>query len=545
MVTLVNNRGYEWSHYNGVHFKGVFINGDNVEIFRGKRACDFFAEIPSFTDFIELLKSNSGGAFSVVIEKKEKTWMAVDVARSMPLYFSIDGHYISDSAESIRVSLGLAKEAVDKDCLSELYARYFLFGDKTVYRNIRQLDLCEAVEITPTGITKKKYFYHQNKVDNSSVGILRQKIEKASYAAFARLKTMIEGRPVVLSMSGGYDSRFIGCMLKNVGVEDVSCYTYGKPTSFEVIQSRRNAEALGFRWTCVEMTDELQKRNLDEVGLQYFNYYNGHDFTAYMQNFTAVRKLHEDGWFKPGSVFLTGLCGDMPTGEYVLPYDSQKEYSLTTAVAKLWDDFYSQVTYDEDREYAIKKGIQATLEDYPIQINDYQTWHSAIDCFTTGTSHSHWFMHMNTVHSFFGYEWLLPYWDKELLMAWYSVPAEQKVKQKFYEDWLMEVICKPYGLSQKKINWGYSRRPLIRKIQYSMGAVANYVLLHIGIPFKRKQDFSNFAPFELELFKNIKTRSCINYRKGGMMRLLALYLIERRYGSDNVRQVNRRVFLED
>ena len=88
----------------------------------------------------------------------------------------------------------------------------------------------------------------------------------------------------------------------------------------------------------------------------------------------------------------------------------------------------------------------------------------------------------------------------------------------------MDVVCKPYGLDQKKTIGGYPKKGWKRTAQYLVGGVLNYCLLHIGIPFKRKGDFSNFAPLELELFKRIKTRSVINYRRSGMMQLLENYL---------------------
>lgn len=544
MIELVNNRGYKWFQCNNVHFKGYFIfdNDELCHVYKEEEACKIFEKVHSFDEFVELLRKISGN-WCVIVDYDGKIWMAVDIARSMPIYYSSDGNFISDSADKIRKSLNINREDVDKSNIVELFANYYLYGNKTAYSLIKQLDLGEAVSIDSGNIIIKKYFYHLNEVHNAAEDILRKRIEDASNNTFNRLKAAIGNRPVVLSMSGGYDSRFIGCMLKKMGIEDVSCYTYGKSTSFEVIQSKKNAEALGFRWICVEMTDELQSRNLDEVGQQYFDYYNGHDFTAYMQNFTAVRKLHEEGWFKQGSVFLTGLCGDMPTGEYVEAYDEQKDYSLKSAVDYLYKTFYSGIRCDENQVLNRKEEILQVLEKMPIKIKDYQTWQSAIDCYSTGTNHVHWFMHMNTVHSFFGYEWLLPYWDKELLLAWYTIPSELKVNQKFYEDWLMDVICKPYGLSQKKSYGGYSRRPIIRGVQYFAGGIVNYILLHLGIPFKRKQDFSNFAPLELELFRNIKTKKCVNYRKAGMMRLLAIYLVEKRYGEKNAKYASAHIKL--
>ena len=539
MKLLLNESfGYQWLTEGDISLKGYFqIDGSDV-VFKGLDGIKRLSQIDTFEKFVVFLKMLSG-VFSIVIKKGPSVWAAVDIARSLPLFYSNDGDILSDSAECIREELNIKKEEVDINNLTELFANYYLFGHKTVYEDIQQLDLGEVAELSRSGIKIVKYFNHINDIDDKEETVLKRKISETANRSFKRIKAAIGNRPVVLSMSGGYDSRFVGCMLKNFGIEDVSCYTYGKASSFEVLQSKKNADALGYRWTCVEMTDDLVKRNLDEIGQSYLDSYTGHDFTAYMQNFAAVRKLHEEGWLKPNSVFLTGLCGDMPTGEYVLPYDSSKSYTLATAAQAVYDLIFNRYELQEPQKENWISEITEVLRNLPITIKDYHSWHQAIDCIYTSSCHVHWYMHMNSVHAFFGYEWLLPYWDKELLMAWYSVPSEYKVKQKMYEDWLMEEVCKPYGLNQKKTLVLYSQSRIKRKIQYSLGGIINYVLLHLGIPFKRQQDYNNFAPLEVELFKRINNHKIINYRRAGMMQLLDNYLIERRYGVENLKIVNK------
>ncbi len=536
-ILVTSKPGYQWFKNEQIYFKGYFIckvQNEDV-VFRGDNALQKLQTLESFDEFVYFLKAISG-SFSIIIKNNNCIWAAVDIARSLPIFFTQDGNMISDSAEQIRKELSIKKDDICIESLAELYANYYLFGHKTVYDKIKQLDLGEALELTETDNKIVRYFHHINEIESLSQEDLKAKISNASYNAFNRIKIAIANRPVVLSMSGGYDSRFVGCMLKNIGIEDVSCYTYGKSSSFEVIQSKKNAEALGFRWTCVEMKDELVKKNLDDIGKQYLDSYDGHDFTAYMQNFAAVRKLHEDGWFKPNSVFLTGLCGDMPTGEYVLGYNPDKEYSVESVAEALYKLVFKRYQLKPIHKTKWICNIKEQITNLPICIKDYHSWHQVLDCLYTGTCHAHWYMHMNTVHSFFGYEWLLPYWDKELLMTWYSVPSEYKVKQKIYEDWLMEDICKPYGINQKKTIISYSNNKQKRKIQYMLGGLINFIVLHLGIPFKRKQDYNNFAPMEVELFKNIKDHSTINYRRAGMMQLLDNYLLERRYGISNVKR---------
>ena len=307
------------------------------------------------------------------------------------------------------------------------------------------------------------------------------------------------------------------------------------------MQSKKNAEALGFRWTCIEYTDDEVTRILDSIGENYFKSYTGHDFTAYIQNFPAVRKLHEDGWFKPDSVFITGLCGDMPTGNYIEPYKEGKEYTARTAAEYLYSLIFTRYTMPRDFRAKWLSEIEDKITNLSFNISDYQSWVSAVDCIYTGSCHSHWFMHMNTVHEFFGYEWLLPYWDAELLTTWYSIPAELKIHQALYEDWLLNDICKPYGIGTKKYRATYSNNRSIRKIKYVVGGVINYIVLRSGRVFRRKYDYNNFAPLEAELYSALPNKNTVTYRKAGVMFLLNQYLLQKRYGIEIMKKARKMV----
>lgn len=378
-----------------------------------------------------------------------------------------------------------------------------------------------------------KYFYHLNDVIDKSPEEIKKELTETAYNVFYRLKEVIAGRPVVLSMSGGYDSRFVGCMLKNVGIEDVSCYTYGRKDSFEVKQSRLNAEALGYRWKCVEMTDDAIKKIFDKKGLAFLDSFADHDVIPYTQNYPAVRQLHEDGWIKPNSVFITGLCGDMPTGEYVQPSDNKIKYDLNNAAIELYKLLFNSYKFSKDFEEKWICDMKQTLEKLPLRIKDYQSYVTAIDCIYTGTCHSRLYLQQNSVSSYYDYEYLLPYWDVELLQKWYSVPAKYRVNQKLYEDWLMGTICKPYGINQKKTVILYSSNKWKRRIQYTIGGILCFMFLNLGIPFRRKQDFNNFSVFELEAFIRLKSKRLVRYKKSGAVHMICHFIAENKYGVRN------------
>lgn len=425
-ILLVENKGYNWTDKDGVFFKGYFQYDNNLKVYRGYDAINELKNIETKTGLIDFCRK-CDGVFAIIILKKEdnSVLVATDRARSLPIFYGCD--CVSDSAEAIRESLGIPKDRINESSYLEFMSNDYLFGHKTMYSEIGQLDLGEVGEITASGTHLEKYYYHLSPVKKDDKKIIKERLTNASYSAFRRIKEAIGDRQVVLSMSGGYDSRFVGCMLKNVDVENVLCYTYGKKESFEVKQSKHNAEALGYKWVFVEYTDDAVKGCLDEVGLEFINSYHGHDYTMYLQNFPAVRFLVENNMIDGNAVFLTGLCGDMPTGNYIQPFEETKQYNDEAVANRLYNLLFTRYEMDDSFKDEWLKWIKEDIKSLPIKVRDYQSFVSAVDCIYTGTCHAHCFLHMNSVHSFFGHEWLLPYWDKELLNTWYSIPAEYRI----------------------------------------------------------------------------------------------------------------------
>lgn len=533
-IILKHSDGYKWASNNGVYFKGYLVVRETGEVLKEEKAIGVLSKVCSQNDLQSLLLACEG-VYAVVIENQGRVLFAVDRARSLPLFYDVKGSAISDSAEALREYLRIAPENVDSEFYKALYAKTYIYCHFTAYSQIRQLDLGELAEIKGEDISIKRYFIHKaDKIIDATESYYIEELDAVSRKAFKRIKDVIGNRPVVLSMSGGYDSRYVACMLKIMGVDDVSCYTYGKKDSFEVKQSKKNAEALGFRWICVEHSDEIVNKTFDDLGKKYIDSFDTHDYIAYLQNFPAVRELHERGWFKPGSVFITGLCGDMPTGYYIPDYDEGIEYNNQYAVEWLYKTIYERQTIVGDFKSKWIQYCLKELDELDICVCDYQSFVTAIDVIYTTTCHAHCYLHMNRAHEFFGYEWLIPYWDSELLSLWYAIPAVLRRKQHIYEEFLLNYLCKDYGIGQKKTVVGYSNNRFKKKFQYLVGGTLNWLLLHIGVPFKRKFDFNNWAPLELLLYKNLKTKKTVVYQHAGLISLLTQYTLQKRYGASNM-----------
>ena len=535
-IFLRKNDGYKWTELPEGCFRGYLQPPGDPRPLRSEEAVRYLARAESFARFQELLKETDG-CFAIVLRRKDgSVWAAVDAARSMPLYYSRDGRFLSDSGPAVREALRLPKESADPAALEELFHALFIAGPRTAYAEIAQLDAGQALERTPSGELRTAYYYaHIQPIRDIGREEALELFQQVSDEAFDRIIAAIDGRPVVLSLSGGYDSRYIACMLKRRGVENVSCYTYGRKDSFETRQSEKVAKALGYRWACVEYTDERIMGILDNVGRDYTKANECYDYSSYFQNFPAVRFLHESGWIKPDSVFLTGLCNDMPTGYYEIALKAR--FSNRFSLGNFPEAVFPEGGLEKLSEMARKAAV-STIEEQRRGLSlspadNYQRFASSVDSLWTIRDHSRQFLHMNDVHAFFGYEWIIPCWSRKLLEFWYSLPLEYRLDQNLYEEWITTRVPAQYGVGQKKTIVSYTAfrgwertkariRLLLRRMVY----------LPLGITMREKQDFNNFEPLTVEMFRRLCQKSRIYFRNASLLPILTLYMMEQCYGSN-------------
>lgn len=531
-IIISKNKGYQWFTNKNCCFKG-YLQKQNDSVIREADALLLFSSITTFDEFVAFLKQYYG-LFSIIIFKNNEIWLATDVARSMPLYYTSDLAYISDDVDALRSVAKKDYFELDDKRVLEMYATSYVGFQNTVFCGIKQIELGCAARIKAGMLTVVPYFKHYTQVkpvtEKDAISVLHQKTKHM----IKRVLSVVGNRQIVISLSGGYDSRYLACSLKENGVENVICYTYGRSDSFEVAQSKRVADALGYKWFNINYDDATIKKILDD-DTAYLDYCNRADYSSYLQNYIAVKTLHNENLIPKNSVFLTGLCNDMPTGFYIPDGEMiQKEYSFTNEGVADYNLDGRFVRFDLTAEARgqFKQDILSYLQRMGVQVTDYEEFVSALDCLETSLNHSHCFLNMNTVHEFFGYEWVLPCWDKELLSFWYSLPPELRKGQKLYEEYITQHLANRYGVGTKKHLNKLASAMWKVKVKRKLGGLAVRVLYPLGIPVRRNTDVNNFSVLEVEIYKHIKQKNAVKADRAALILLLTIYMMERRYGHD-------------
>jgi asparagine synthase (glutamine-hydrolysing) len=137
---------------------------------------------------------------------------------------------------------------------------------------------------------------------------------------------------VAVPLSAGLDSRLVACALKELGVENVTCFSYGRHGNFEAEGARRVAAKLGYEWIFVEHTPRQQAATFASEECRAFEAFaDPLNAIPFHQDFFAVGSLRADGRIPGGTVIVNGQSGDYIAGNHIPP-------SLCAVTGDMTDD---------------------------------------------------------------------------------------------------------------------------------------------------------------------------------------------------------------
>ena len=226
-------------HTRTIYFVGVIFIGDDC--YTGEDA------VSKLFDLYPKLPEN--GFYAIVFDFDEKTEAVVDNVRSYPLFYwkTANGLVISDNINCFDNIENV--KGIQKDNLYTFQTTGFCIGKETLLPNVYQVRPGAKIIIsgeTPvleeiTLFTYSPFYPEESKLSLFNFKAVLEKV-------FNRLVAYCNGRQIVLPLSGGLDSRLIAVYLKQIGYENVICFSYGKRESRDVVVSKRIAEKLKFKW---------------------------------------------------------------------------------------------------------------------------------------------------------------------------------------------------------------------------------------------------------------------------------------------------------
>ncbi len=386
------------------------------------------------------------GSFAVVSRRPDAVLAAVDRVRSIPLFYRVadERARISDSAESALEGV----QEIDANALSDLEFQLtgYVTGDETLISGIHQVQAGEMLRWdaeTPEEPSRRQYYsFEHGDYFTTDTTDLVARLEIVHERVFRRLVDGVAGRPIVVPLSGGHDSRLIGVSLRDLGVRDVVCYSYGLAGNWEANISRELARYLGFRWEFVPYSAERWRAwSSTDRFAHYFRTAGNLASVPHIQDWPAVWELTREGKVAPDSVFVPGHSGDFLAGSHIPPQFlasamvRRREFidALLRAHYSLWD-------WPQQAQLNLRAAFTERIEAIVGRICDTSSARAAdlYEQWDLRERQAKFICNSVRAYEHFGHEWRLPLFDHELMDFWARVPASLRVGRKLYFEFARE-----------------------------------------------------------------------------------------------------------
>lgn len=385
--------------------------------------------------FLEFLKSVNG-FFAFIIKTKEKLYCVVDRVRSIPLFYNYGVNEIT-----IYDNLDFDSKNINKIAALEFLLTGYVTGDQTLLDSYFQLEAGTFLlfEIQKNKLKVEKYYeYLSNELDNRNEEELKEELKDILYKIFNRLYNSIKNKNVIVPLSGGFDSRLIVTMLKEFGMDNVKCFTYGRQANKESEKSKEIARLLGYKWDFYEYNYNDWKifSNSEDLKLykrKAFNFVS----VPHIQDFMAVKQIYNEE-VNQEIVFIPGHSGDFLAGSHITTniYKGYIENVLDCVVNEIFErHYYLWTIWNNNIVNEIKNKIKINIpklnsmdkREEAAKVFEYWDWKER---------QSKFIINSLRVYEHFNYSWMIPLWDLEIMEFFNKIPIEYKYNKYLYDETL-------------------------------------------------------------------------------------------------------------
>jgi len=422
-----------------VSVRGRAFAGD--ELLEGTALAAHFGDADSLTAFATALDALNG-FFAVVVERSDGTFVGVDHVRSIPLVYAPDAGLVSDDARRLADRLGSG--AYDSLAESELLVSGNVLGDRTLVPGMHALRPGEAVGLVDGEAERTRYAaFRPGTADAEEVdhGAALDRLERAVDAAFDRLSAVVGDRKVALALSGGADSRLVATELA-ARDHDVLTYSFGTAGNEDVRVAREVAAALDLPWEFVAYsTDSWGEWYVSPERAAFVDRAFSYDSIPNYGTVPALSELRDRGVLVDDAVCssgqtVAGVSENVPTA---FEKPSPDTDDVVDAVLEYWARWgWENPAFDravrERIAAAVADGGEPAADGSAGEIDSFPAAFAAFERWKHDERHTKYFVADARQYDFFGLDWWLPLWDREVVAAWAAVPVADRRRKRAYVD---------------------------------------------------------------------------------------------------------------
>ena len=477
---LINIKNSDsWSSTTGIMARGTAFK-KNLKL-DANALCNYILNAQNLDHLINKCKVLNG-FYSFIFKLDNKLFIAVDQCRSIPLFYALnkDMLLISDDAFWIKNKIG--KTHTHHIAEEEFLLLGYVTGPDTICKEIKQVQPGEIVCFDFTSkavdVNKSRYARYAHNYDHTlNRDSITLKFDHILNKITQRMIEYANGRQILLPLSGGLDSRLLALQLKLSKYDNVATFTYGNIHSEESIISNAIAKGLDFPWFFVPYSIESWKL--------WYNTSEFHDYKisafqlsscVHIQDFPAVWELKKYHQISENAVVMPGICADLQAGSMSTARRRNLYLSegvdLEYVIKSIIDHHYILFDWSKHRNELypkFKERVKKFIGDTSIFPDAASIFESQ---FCDGKV-AKFLINSVRAYEYWGLDWWLPYWDRDFISFWESVPLSYRIDKTFYDGYVYNLQNQLLDYPKKKIgrnnsNWPrrlrkYARRSFLGK----------------------------------------------------------------------------------
>lgn len=391
----------------------------------------------------ELLTRNDGH-YAIAATGPGWAVAAVDWVRSIPLAAAKvgDGWVVDDQPERLRRRAGFGAGEIDPNAALSVAMAGYTVDVAALYRGLDLLVPGELLWFAAGKASRHRYYtYRPWRVRSRNPAALEAELAETTLAIMQRTLASLGGRPLVVPLSAGRDSRLIVSAARHLGYSNVHCFTYGRVGNFEAKASRAIAEKLGYPWKFVPATMANRRRFFDSEDYgRYLGFADSAASVPFVQDMAPLIELKKSGYVPDDAVMINGNSGDYISGNHILPPLRQPPHGLDAEarwrrildalIGKHFTLWQSLATPSNRARIAAL--LRRSIERAGGALAEPEADHGLYEYAEFQDRQCKYVITGQRIYEFLGHEWRLPLWDNDYLRFWESVPLAEKAGQSLY-----------------------------------------------------------------------------------------------------------------
>jgi asparagine synthase (glutamine-hydrolysing) len=423
-----------------VWFRG-YVHGRSAEAVADQAARLGRSELASWLDALD-------GHYSLVVVRPGSAFAASDPVRSYPLIWARRGDdvFVTHDGPALEDELGLGPRDIESDMALAVAMSGYTIGDATLYSDVRQIGPGEFLWVDGEDATQERYYRWTPWLPDTGAEVadLREPLSRCNAALIEALVKSAAGRPILVPLSAGLDSRLIVSGLKEAGYDTVSCVAYGLPGNREAVTSREIARRLGYDWTFIPYTQRTMRQAFHSADhARYTAYSDSLTGMHFPQEYRLLAEPRRDHAITPDTIVVNGQTGDFIAGNHVPqalfePGGSERERLdriIAAFLAKHYRHWSSLGT--PERLETVHRRLESEIAAIGGLPDDPAGDHGIYEYCEYQDRQSKYVLNGQRIYEYMGLDWRLPLWDRAYMDFWAKAPLAAKQRERLYRDVLM------------------------------------------------------------------------------------------------------------